>query len=360
MSPISDLAHLRTVSCMLLVLLALPAFAAPAPIPVKVVIVAMFEVGEDTGDKPGEFQLWVERDHLDHVFPLPAAYHAARMNDSGELGIVTGAGTAHAAATIMALGLDPRFDLSHAYWIIAGIAGGSPARTSLGSAVWAHYVVDADLAYEIDPREIPAGWSTGYIPLGKERPFEPPVAARDNQVFALNPSLTQWAFNLTKDVPLADTDKLKSARPNFDGAAAQLPPHVQLGDEVSASTFWHGKLLDAWADQWMIYFTDGKGKFATSAMEDTGSLLALKGLAAQGKVDYNRVLVLRTVSNFDQQPRNLSAAESLSSQRIGSYSAFLPALESGYTVGHTVANEILTHWDRYETAIPTSERQEKK
>ncbi len=336
------------------VLLVLPAFATPAPIPVKVVVVAMFEVGEDTGDKPGEFQFWVERDHLDRVFPLPSAYHAARMNESGELGIVTGAGTAHAAATIMALGLDPRFDLSHAYWIIAGIAGGAPANISLGSAAWARYVVDADLAYEIDPREMPASWSTGYIPLGKTQPFESPVAPRENQVFALNPTLTQWAYNLTKDISLGDTNTLKAVRLNFDGAAAQLPPHVLLGDEISASTFWHGKLLDAWASQWMTYFTDGKGRFATSAMEDTGSLLTLKGLAAQGRVDYNRVLVLRTVSNFDQQPHGMSAAESLSRQRIGAYSAFLPALESAYTVGHAVVNEILTHWDQYQQTIPSA------
>ena len=68
----------------------------------------------------------MERDHLDHIYPLPAGYHAVRMNDSGEMAVLTGQGTAHAAATIMALGLDPRFDLSHAYWIVAGIAGGMP------------------------------------------------------------------------------------------------------------------------------------------------------------------------------------------------------------------------------------------
>jgi purine nucleoside permease len=35
--------------------------ARPRPIPVKVVVVAMFEVGNDTGHQPGEFQYWVER-----------------------------------------------------------------------------------------------------------------------------------------------------------------------------------------------------------------------------------------------------------------------------------------------------------
>src|SRR5271168_2617022 len=165
-----------------------------APIPVKVVVVTMFEQGADTGDMPGELQYWVERDHLDTIYPMPAAYHDARMNADGELAIVTGQGTAHAAATIMALGLDPRFDLSHAYWLIAGIAGASPERASLGSAVWSHWVVDGDLGYEIDAREMPADWTTGMLPLRKAKPFEAPMAALPGQVYQTNRGLMLWAY----------------------------------------------------------------------------------------------------------------------------------------------------------------------
>ena len=86
-----------------------------APIQVKVVVVTMFERGEDTGDMPGEYQLWVEREHLDQIIPMPAAYHHARMNKDGVLGILTGVGTAKAAASTMAVGLDPRFDFSKSY-----------------------------------------------------------------------------------------------------------------------------------------------------------------------------------------------------------------------------------------------------
>lgn len=328
----------------------LHAFAAPKPIPVKVVVVAMFEQGQDTGDAPGELQYWVERDHLDRVYPLAAGYHAVRMNSLGEMVVLTGQGTAHAASTIMAFGLDPRFDLRHAYWIIAGIAGGSPERISLGSAVWARWVVDGDLGYEIDAREIPHDWSTGYLPLRKARPFEPPAAPLEGQVYALNAGLTQWAFDLTKDTPLADSDKLKQIRAEFDGAAAQRPPVVTMGDEISSSTYWHGKLFDAWAAEWVRYFTGGQGQFFTTAMEDTGTLLSLKGLANAGRVDWSRILVLRTVSNFDQQPRGMSAADSLARQRIGTYSAYLPSLEAAYTVGHTVVNELLKHWPKYARA----------
>jgi len=325
-------------------------FAAPKPISVKVVVVAMFEIGNDTGDAPGELQYWVERDHLDKVYPLPAGYHAARLNADGEMAVLTGQGTAHAASTIMALGLDPRFDFSHAYWIVAGIAGGSPDRVSLGSAAWARWVVDGDLAYEIDPREMPQGWSTGYMPLRKTRPFEAPAVPLEGQVYHLDDELATWAFNLTRNVPLADTDKLKEIRAEFDGAASQRPPSVIMGDEISSSTYWHGKLSDAWATEWVSYFTGGQGQFATTAMEDTGSLQSLQFLAAAGRVDWHRILVLRTVSNFDQQPRGLSAADSLARQRIGSYSAYLPSLEAAYTVGHTVVNELLTHWSKYASA----------
>jgi purine nucleoside permease len=326
--------------------------AKTRPIPVKVVVVAMFEVGNDTGDTPGELQYWVERDHLDRSYPLPAGYHALRMNSEGEMAVLTGQGTAHAAATIMALGLDPRFDLSHAYWLIAGIAGGSPDRVSLGSAVWARWVVDGDLGYEIDPREMPADWPTGYIPLRKTKPFESPAAPLDGQMYELNADLANWAFGLTRNTPLPDSDKLKEVRGLFDGEAAKNPPTVLMGDEVSSSTYWHGKLSDAWAAEWMRYFTGDKGEFATTAMEDTGSLQSLRFLANARRVDWNRILVLRTVSNFDQQPRGMSAADSLAHQRIGSYSAYLPSLESAYSVGHVVVHELLTQWPKYNATIP--------
>jgi purine nucleoside permease len=127
-----------------------------------------------------------------------------------------------------------------------------------------------------------------------------------------------------------------------------------MGDEVSSSTYWHGKLSDAWAAEWMRYFTDGKGHFATTAMEDTGTLQSLRYLANAGRVDWNRILVVRTVSNFDQQPRDMSAADSLAHQRIGTYSAYLPSLESAYMVGRVVVKELLDHWLKYSTRVPGS------
>jgi purine nucleoside permease len=106
------------------------------PIPIKVVVVTMFEIGEDTGDRPGEFQAWVEQLPLPEKISFPRGFRDLRYNrDKGVLGIVTGVGTARAAASIMALGMDSRFDLSKAYWLITGIAGVNPNEASIGSAL---------------------------------------------------------------------------------------------------------------------------------------------------------------------------------------------------------------------------------
>jgi purine nucleoside permease len=325
---------------------ALAATPAAAPIQVKVVVVAMFELGADTGDAPGEYQFWVEREHLDQTLPFPAGNRDLRMNANGVLAVLTGEGTAKAAATIMALGLDPRFDLSKAYWLIAGIAGADPAKATLGSAVWTDYVVDGDLGYEIDAREIPATWTTGYIPLGKQSPFEAPANVNAGQLYQLDAGMMGWAYSMTKDVAVPDSEAIRARRAQFEQEAAKKAPTVIKGSEISASTYWHGKKLDEWANAWVAYYTGGKGSYVTSAMEDSGTLQSLTFLAKAGKVDFSRVMVLRTVSNFDQQRPGVTAAESLAEQRVSKYGGYLASLESAYAVGHVVVDRIVQDWGK--------------
>jgi purine nucleoside permease len=259
------------------------------------------------------------------------------------------------------LGLDPRFDLTHAYFLVAGIGGIDPAAGSLASAVWSEWVVDGDLAYEIDAREIPSAtpadralWTTGYIPLRKSVPFEQPLDPSAIAVYHLDPALVDWAFNLTKDIALPDTPEIKAARMAFAGDTAHRPPFVLEGANLSASTFWHGNLMNQWARDWVKYMTAGQATYAICGMEDTGTLQSLTFLAHAGKVDLNRVLVLRTASNFDVPRDGLTAAQSLAETKIGHYSAYLPALDSAYRVGHVVVDSIVAHWTEDRDHTPTS------
>ena len=61
-------------------------------IPIKAVVVTMFEHGESEGDRPGEFQFWVERFPLDQQLPFEMGQHPLRLSASGVLGICTGGG----------------------------------------------------------------------------------------------------------------------------------------------------------------------------------------------------------------------------------------------------------------------------
>src|SRR5581483_9485408 len=291
--------------------LAFVSSARAEPVAVKVVVVTMFEAGADSGDRPGELQYWVERNHLDQVLPLPHAYHNLRINRDGVLAVVTGVGTAKAAGSIMALGLDPRFDLRKAYWIVAGIAGVDPRDASIGSAAWAEWVVDGDLAYEIDGREIPADWSTGFVPLTKSKPYEPPHNEDRGEAYHLNARLVDGAFHVTEHVALGDSQDLRQERAAYAGANARRPPFVLRGDSISSSTFFTGARMSQWANEWVKYHTGGRGNYVTTGMEDTGTLSSLQMLAKAGRVDWNRILVLRTASDYDQPPRGMSAAQNL-------------------------------------------------
>jgi purine nucleoside permease len=344
-------------SVLLTLVVPLSAFSEVAVLRPKVVIVAIFEVGEDVGDKPGELQYWVEREHLERTIPLPAAYHDVRANADGSvIALATGTGNTNTAASLMALGLDPRFDLTKSYWLIAGIAGVDPLDATIGSAVWADYVIEGDLAHEIDPREIPADWETGYLPLGKKRPYELPANEyTPGQIFQLDAGLVQWAYRLTKDTPLEDSEPLRLRRAAYTGfPKAQQPPSVLIGANLAASTYWHGVYLSKWANQWTAYFTGGRGNYVTTAMEDTGALRALHFLNRAGRVDNKRALVLRTASNFDQQPPGGTAAENLAGEKVGGYSAYIPSLEAAHRVGSRVVHALVEGWSEFESTPPSA------
>ncbi len=325
--------------------------AATPAVLVKVVVVTMFESGEVTGDKPGEFQFWVERLGLKHVYPFEMGEYELRMNDDGVLGVCVGGGIPNATASIMALGLDTRFDLTKAYWLIAGIAGADPADMSLGSAAWARWVIDGDLLYEIDAREIPTGWPYGMIPLGAQKPADGPQDIRtgwslNTIAFELNQDLVNWAFNVSKDTFIPDGTDIKIFRLQFDGYPnAQKPPFVTIGETLSASTYWHGALMNKWANDWVKLYSNEQMNFMTANMEDSGTLTALHRLGRIKLIDPDRIMVLRTASNFTIPPPGRDAAWSSTAPYPDDG---LPAKESAFRVGNSVVKEILKNWNLFE------------
>jgi purine nucleoside permease len=299
---------------------------------------------------------------LTDSLPFPNGMRPLRYNPRKHvLGIVAGSGSINTAASIMALGLDPRFDLSKAYWVIAGIAGINPNLGSVGSAAWAEWVVERDLVHEIDAREIPAGWSTGVTPLRRAKPFEGPPPDQGIYspfVYHLDPALTAWAYGLTKDVHLDDSPALKEIRSHYPGQPEALkPPHVIRGDEVSAMNWWLGTMMNKLAEDWMAYWTGGKGGSVTTAMEDTGVLRSLQFLSQTRLADPRRVMVLRTGSDYSAQGKDETVVHLLEADAggggSGALTAYIPALEAAYRAGSPVVNALSSGWVRYRDHPPT-------
>jgi purine nucleoside permease len=323
--------------------------SAQERIPVKVVVVAAFHE---------ELKNWIANLPLSVTIPFPQGLESLHYNpDLQVLGIVTGIGKSHAAASIMGLGFDSRFDLSHAYWMVAAIAGVNPNKASVASVAWAKFIVDGDLGYLIDAREIPDSWSTGYVPFGRTAPYELPTQpyfSNDvQQVYQLNASLADFAFKLTDKTTLPDDAKLQHVRaPYRDYPNALKPPFVLEGDDLATDTFWHGDLLNAWAENWIAYWTAGQGAFVMGEFEDSGIAQALQFLSQVHRADSNRLLVLRGGSNYTVQPKGQSPTQFLKGENFSDLSSMNEALNDLYQIGRIVVAELSHNWDRYENHIP--------
>jgi purine nucleoside permease len=331
----------------LLIVLLAPWPVLAKPIPIKVVVLTAFEVGADTGDAPGEFQHWVERYPLTETVTIPGIERPARLSKDGVMGVVTGM-FGRARGSLAALLLDPRFDFSKTYFVMAGIAGVDPKSGSIGSAAWSDWVVDGDPVYEIDDREITAGWPWGLYAFHSSGPSEKGSGeGASGMAWKLDPGLTEWAFRLTRDTPLPDNPKLAADRAGYtDEPASQKPPHVFVGASLGTVRFWHGELRTRWAREWVRLQTDGKGAFAMSDGEDQAILDTLALHAKDGRVDPRRVLVLRTGSNYTRpgagKPMRVAFADG------GADAGF----EAAYRVGSPVVKALVAGWSTYGTTLP--------
>ncbi len=159
-------------------------------------------------------------------------------------------GYANASASIAALIYSKRFDLRQTYWLVAGIAGIDPRRGTLGSAAWARYLVDFGLQWELDDRDAPKDWPSGYLGINTKNPREKPPLEYGTEVFKLDERLLQRALALSRNVNLSDSPEAQKARAAYPSAPADQPPSVVQCDTLSSDTWFSGTHLSERAGVW--------------------------------------------------------------------------------------------------------------
>jgi purine nucleoside permease len=308
----------------------------------KVLVITMFG---------GEAKPWLDGDTLDQKIPVPGLskdYPNVMCSDAGLCVMTTGMGHANAASSIAALVFGGRFDLTKTYVLISGIAGVDPAQGTLGSAHWARFVIDGGLQNEIDPREAPADWTSGYLAIGAPAPGEKAEPRYGDEVYRLNEDLLQAAFRLTRDADLVDSDAAKTYRVKYSEPAATAPPQVSICDTISSDTWWHGARLGAAMEAYARLVTNGEANPCTTQQEDNASLTALKRGADAGLIDFSRIAVLRTASNFDREAPGQSAAESLRARSGG----YFPSVANAHRLAAKLANAIVENWATWSAGPP--------
>jgi purine nucleoside permease len=228
--------------------------------------------------------------------------------------VTVGMGEANAAASAAALALSDALDLAQTYFILGGIAGVSPLEGTLGSVALARYTVQVTLQHEIDAREMPAGFATGYIPYGAAEPGQYPTITYGTEVVELNAALRDRMYALAAgaggggggggggtgtgstlaDSPTAARHRQRYAAGGSAYSAAAAGPSVLRCDVATSDVYYTGRLLSEAFAATVATWTNGTGRYCMTASEDGAVLGALVRAAVWGRVDMGRVVVMRT------------------------------------------------------------------
>jgi len=262
--------------------------AAGGKIPISVLILPKFEIGEMTGDAPGEAQLFYENmftDADEYVIPGLGDGTVMYVKDGHAL-CLAGVGKVDSGLRTAAILTDERFDFSDAYIISVGCSGSAEGYSVTGDVVIVTGIVDYDLGHHADSREL--------------KDPDAPTWFHDETLdgcasLVTDRELTDRVYELTKDIKIDSTDLTRKAmKETFgDGEWAAREPKVLKGADVTGDDFWKGE----YGHRNAKLITEIHGcpdPYATADMEEIAVGQAISRL---GMLD--RYIPVRTSVNMD-------------------------------------------------------------
>lgn len=253
----------------------------------------------------------------------------------------------NAASTISALVLSPYFDLTQTYFLIAGIAGINPHLATTGSVTFSQYQVQFDLQYEFSATQIPSNDSSGYFPQDADYPDSPnaydyPLEIYGTEAFEVNKNLRDLFVSIASGVKLNDTDGAAAYRAKYPYAPANQPPSVVPCSSGTSNVYWSGSVLGDAFYNYTLLLTNGSGQYCASQQEDNASLEAFLRGALAGLVDFSRIAVMRTASDFDRAPPSESETYHL---LYADQEGFEPSIQNIFIAGNAIVQDILEKWN---------------
>ncbi len=204
----------------------------------RVLIIPKFEVGEMSGDFPGEAQLFYEKycpgcEEIEIPNMPPTAHFY--LNDKDGVGVlVTDSGKTAAGLSLMAVLSSGFYDYSDTTIVSVGCGGGSAGSCTLGDVILVTAVCDYDLGHHVDAHERKRS-STQVM-------WFPDKSYADYSYKFLNNDLCQKTYEMIKDCPLRTTEEAKAVmRENFGAYEEEdILPAVKMGTALTGDNFWKG------------------------------------------------------------------------------------------------------------------------
>ncbi|SPJ33869.1 purine-nucleoside phosphorylase [Kushneria phyllosphaerae] len=305
-----------------------------------------------------ERKVWAEKlaPMQDITVPgLHGSFGSVSCNDDDVCLMTTGKGYANAATSISTLAFSPEFDLSDSWFLVSGVASIDPHQGTLGTPTWPRYLVDFGIQWELDARDIPDGWTTGYLSINTHTPTQDPHQEYGTEFYHLDDALVDRAVALSKDVELADSDNAASYRKHYDYAPANEAPSVVQCDSVSSDTWWYGNRLADRASQLGKQVAGDKASICTGQQEDNAILTALKRADEAGRLQRERTVVVRVGSSFNRPYEGLSDADGLTG--YAKQGGYTPALTNMVRAGYPLIESIVTDWNDWKEGVPKEAEQ---
>lgn len=308
-------------------------------IPVRVLILPKFEVGEMSGDFPGEAQYFYEEYLIDaDSYAIEGSpNHEKLYYKDGIAMFLCGQGKISAALSTAAVLSDQRFDFSGANILSVGCGGSAEGNSIFGDVCVISAAVDYDLGHHADPREMSGDSETTWF---HDESFD------DSSAVSLDETLTESVYELIKDIQPQTTEStvnyLKKQYP--DEAWAQRQPAVIRGTAVTSDNFWKGKYNHSNA----VKITETyhcKDPYAITEMED---IAVCRAVQSHGLLD--RLIILRVSVNMDTFPEGVTPEmlwgeetedHIASDDSMESVDIFATAMENCFEAGKKVIDTIL-------------------
>ena len=309
----------------------------------KVIIIPKFEIGEMSGDFPGEAQLFYEKYCMgceEVTIPnMSKTGHFYVNEDTGVGMLVTGEGKTAAGLSLMALLSSGLYDYSDAYIVSVGCGGGNWEECALGDVVLAAAVCDYDLGHHVDAHEKKKNKS--------QVMWFPDKSYADYEYKNLNADLCDKTYEMIRNCPLQSTEEARTVMKESFGAKKEedILPTVKKGTALTGDNFWKGIYGHVTA-KFIADYYGCRDPYMVTEMEE----VAIANTAECFDM-LDRLISLRVIVNMDvfmkgETPESTwgehsSFNEKVENENTETLDIFVPAMHNLFDTGRIVIDAAL-------------------